>query len=98
MTPPHTHTQMHVGTQAGLNATTKVRSGTVDWTRLWVDPVSGRPVRSSAAAQRVAFNVSVGTDKQLSDGTSPNRRRRNSAHFVPACDFKECQKLINISE
>lgn len=33
-----------------------------------------------------------------SGAASPNKRRRSGAHFVPDCDFKECQKLINILE
>lgn len=62
--------------------------------------VSGWPVGGQQQASELRL-MSPSASSQISSwsgAATTNQRRRNSAHFVPDCDFKECQKLINILE
>lgn len=58
-------------------------------------PVWGQQQRSELCLMSPSASSQISS---WSGAASTTQRRRNSAHFVPDCDFKECQKLINILE
>lgn len=73
--------------------------------QVWKD-VCVKPTSVGSALVRTAASSDLMSPPPLWPRTSsceeewvwPNKCRKNSVAFVPDCDFKECQKLINILE
>lgn len=95
------HECLHVGTHVGLNATQKKLDPVLlTGPNCGAPSVSGGPVwgQQQRSELRLMSPSASSQTSSWSGAALTNQRRRNSAHFVPDCDFKECQKLVNILE